>query len=145
VAVVERSDTTVPGAGQAQLTWGILPQPPMQGMIKKKGRTNPPIITKSYFAFSLLRRRIAAFEVGEKPLDLVHPLAVELGESIPERGLELAEGARPERYRAQQQEGAADRAWQQESPDPHDDQQHPNFLGQGADQVVIVFHFLARD
>jgi hypothetical protein len=37
VAVVERSDTTVADvAGRAEPNWGMLPQPPIQDLVKKK-------------------------------------------------------------------------------------------------------------
>ena len=43
VAVAERSDATELDAGQAPVAWGILPQPPMQDLIKQKAlaQTHP--------------------------------------------------------------------------------------------------------
>ncbi len=50
VAVAVRSDATELDAGQAPVAWGILPQPPMQDLIKQKALGRAVILADEYIS-----------------------------------------------------------------------------------------------
>src|SRR5262249_5954107 len=86
----------------------------------------------------LPRKRIAPIEIGEKSLDLAHPLTVRFGESFPKPSFHSLEDPWPENDAAYDQERSAPRPGQQQAAGPGADQKDPDLLRHRFDPLCIL-------